>query len=114
MVINTHKGLFRYNRLPFGIASAPSIFQRVMESLVREIPGVVVYLDDIENDHLITLEQVLERLKDANLRLRRNKCFFMKELVTYLCYKIDSQGIHPIPDKIEAIKNAPSPRNVTQ
>ena len=64
VVINTHKGLFRYNRLPFGIVSAPGIFQRVMESLVRGIPGVVVYLDDIlitgptENDHLITLEQV--------------------------------------------------------
>ena len=38
----------------------------------------------------------------------------MKESVTYLGHKIDSQGIHPIPDKIEAIKNAPSPRNVTQ
>ena len=64
VVINTHKRLFRYNQLPFEIASAPGIFQRVMESLVRGITGVVVYLDDIlitgptENDHLITLEQV--------------------------------------------------------
>ena len=47
VVINTHRGLFRYNRLPFGVSSAPGIFQRVMESVFRGIPGVVVYLDDI-------------------------------------------------------------------
>ena len=47
VVINTHKGLFRYNRLPWGIASAPGIFQRVMEGLLSDIPGVLVYLDDI-------------------------------------------------------------------
>ena len=47
VVINTHKGLLQYNRLPFGVSSAPGIFQRVMESLLGNIPGVVVYIDDI-------------------------------------------------------------------
>ena len=46
-VINTHRGLFWYNRLPFGVSSAPGIFQRAMESLLRDIPYVTVYLDDI-------------------------------------------------------------------
>ena len=45
--INRHKGLFKYTRLPFGIASAPSVFQRIMENLLQGIPRVCVYLDDI-------------------------------------------------------------------
>ena len=45
--ISTQKGLYRYNRLPFGVASAPAIFQRTMEGLLGDIPNVHVYLDDI-------------------------------------------------------------------
>jgi len=68
VVINTHKGLFRYTRLPYGISSAPGIFQKAMEGLLQGIPHVTVYLDDIlitgetEAEHLKSLEQVLERL----------------------------------------------------
>lgn len=63
--INTHRGLFRYNRLLFRISSAPGIFQRILEGLLQGIPKVVVYLDDIlvtgvsEEDHLLTLQKVL-------------------------------------------------------
>ena len=70
-VINTHKGLFQYNRLPFGISSAPAIFQRVMERLLQGIAGVVVYLDDVlvtgrtNEEHLESLELVLKRLEEA-------------------------------------------------
>ena len=65
VIINTQRGLYRYNRLPFGVLSAPGIFQRVMESLLGCISGVVVYLDHIlitgpsEQEHLDTLEAVL-------------------------------------------------------
>ena len=47
VVINTHKGLYRYNRLPFGISSATAIFQRMMEGILQGIPQVTVYIDDI-------------------------------------------------------------------
>ena len=53
-------------------------------------------------------------LKSAGLRLKKEKCSFMTDSVTFLGHKIDAQGLHPIPDKIEGIKEAPSPKNVTQ
>ena len=49
--INTHRGLFQYNRLPFGISSAPSIFQRTLESLLAGLAKVSIYLDDIPSSH---------------------------------------------------------------
>ncbi len=79
VVINTHKGLFKYNRLPFDISSAPGIFQRTMESLLQDIPAVVIYMDDIlvmgrtDAEHVETLDKVLARLEEAGLRLKRDK-----------------------------------------
>ena len=75
VTINTHKGLFCYQRLPFGVSSAPGIFQRTMESLLQGIPRVLVYLDDIlitgtsQEEHRANLKEVLSRLKEAGLRL---------------------------------------------
>ena len=69
ITINTHKGLFRYNRLPFGVSSAPAIFQRAIETLLKDIPGTVVYIDDIlvtgkdDEDHLKKLDAVGWRLR---------------------------------------------------
>ena len=111
VVINTSKGLFRYTRLPFGISSAPGIFQRVIESVLRGNPGVAVYLDDI----LITgnlLETVFARLDKAGLRIKRSKCEFMKTSVTYLGHKIDEKRLHPLTEKVEAVTMAPKPTSV--
>lgn len=85
VTINTHKGLFQVNRLPFRVSFSPAIFQRLMESLVAGIPNVAVYLDNIlltgrdNREHLAMLNQVLARLQDAGLRLKRNKCAFMEQ-----------------------------------
>ena len=120
VVINTHKGHFRYNRLPFSISSAPGIFQQVMENLLRGIPRVIVYLDDIlitgdnEEEHLSTLNAVLTRLQESGLRLKRGKCTFLAPSVEYLGYCIDKQGLHPTNEKVKAIKEAPAPKNITQ
>ena len=65
--INSHKGLYSYNRLPFGVASVPSIFQRTMENILQGLPHVCVYIDDIlvtgatDEEHLRNLEEVLAR-----------------------------------------------------
>ena len=120
VVINTHKGLFRYTRLPYGITSAPGIFQRVMENLLRKILGVVVYIDNVlitgsdEKSYLAALEEVLKRIEEEGLRLNVNKCLFMASQVTFLGYKIDAKGLHPLPDKVRAVENAPSPKNTTE
>ena len=119
-MINTHRGLFRYTRLPFGISSAPGIFQRVIESILQGIDGVVVYLDDIlitgasKEAHLKTLDEVLSRLDRAGLRVKKSKCEFMKSSVTYLGHRIDANGLHPLPDRVRAVKEAPTPTSVSK
>ena len=77
VTVNTHKGLFQYNHLPFGVASAPAIFQRQMETLLQGVDGVSVYIDDIiiSEEHLSRLAEVLSRLENAGLRLNREKCY---------------------------------------
>ena len=117
VVINMHCGLFRYTHLPFGIASAPGIFQRVMEGVLQGIQGVVVYLGDIlvtgssKEEHLKTLDKVLSRLEKAGLQTKQTKCEFMRESVTYLGHRIDSQDLHPLPHKVTAV---PTPKSVSQ
>ena len=119
-VINTHKGLFQYNRLPFGVSAAPSIFQRAMEGILQGIPHVAVYIDDIlitgvsKEEHLATLDQVLTRLETAGLRLKLPKCAFLRPSVEYLGFRISADGIGPTQEKVCAIAEAPTPRNVPQ
>ena len=120
LTINTHRGLYRYTRLPFGVASAPSVFQKAMDQILQGLDGVLCYLDDIlvsgktEGEHLENLEKVLQRLQEHGLRVKRAKCSFMKTSVRYLGHCIDADGIHATDEKIEAIVNAPTPRNVTE
>ena len=119
-IINTHKGLFRYNRLPFGIASAPSIFQRVMDTLLQGIPGVCVYIDDIlvagstEEEHLARLSEVLKRLAESGMRLKQEKCSFLLSSVEYLGHTISKEGLKTSDSKVKAISNAQAPSNVSE
>ena len=118
--VNTHLGLFQYQRLPFGIASAPAIFQSQMEKILQGIPKAVCYLDDVlitgkdDSEYLATLEKVFDRLYQWGLCLKKAKCKFMQQSVQYLGYTVDAQGLHTSPDKIQAIKEAPQPKNQQQ
>ena len=111
VVVNTDRDLLRYNKMPFSVSCVPGIFQCIIENLLKDIQGVVVYLDDIESEHLATLDEVLQRLPGAGLHFKREKCTFLVSSVTYLGYRIDSQGLHPVPEKVHAIQNAPEPHN---
>ena len=62
--ISTHKGLYQYKRLPYGISSAPALFQRTMESILQGIPRVIVYIDDV----MITGETEEQHLKSLGLQ----------------------------------------------
>jgi hypothetical protein len=83
LVINTHQGLYMYNRLPFGVASAPAIFQKTMDSVLQGIQGVLCYIDDIlisskdEESHLNTLAQIFTQLEKHGFRLKMEKCEFL-------------------------------------
>ncbi len=119
LTINTHKGLFNFTRLPIGVASAPSIFQRITEGILKDIPRVSVYIDDIfvkgkdTVEHLKNLE-VVTRLEQAIFRLKKRKCFFMLPSVEYLGHKISAEGFHPTTEKVKAVQEAPTPQDVTQ
>ena len=120
VTINTHRGLYRYTRLPFGVASAPAIFQKLMDSVLQGIPNVICYLDDIlvtgvnDDVHHRNLASVFERLQQHGFRLKQEKCAFMQESVEYLGHRIDAEGLHALPSKVDAIVNAPEPRNVQE
>ncbi|XP_063835986.1 uncharacterized protein K02A2.6-like [Ostrinia nubilalis] len=117
-VINTHRGLFRYNRLVYGLASSVGIFQRIMTNLLCDIPNVQVFLDDIivggrsRAAHLRALESIFQRLKSYGLKLKKSKCVFFAKEVTYLGYVVSKEGTRPDASKIEAIVKMEQPQNV--
>ena len=120
VTINTHKGLYRPTRLPFGVSSASAIFQSKIEQVLQAIPMVVCRVDDIlisgknDQEHISNLNEVLTRLKNAGLRLKLSKCQFMQPSVEYLGYRVDASGLHAIEKKVQAIRDAPAPENQQQ
>ena len=91
-----------------------------MDSMLREVPGVCVYLDDIlisganDKEHLERLNSVLEVLSSRGLRLSKEKCSFSQTSVQYLGHVVDKNGLHPLAAKIKAISAAPPLKNVTE
>lgn len=118
--ISTHQGLFVYNRLAFGISSAPSKFQKVMEAVLMGLDGTVNYLDDIvvtgstRAEHIKNLIAVLDRLEKNGFTLRKEKCELFKESISYLGYIIDKKGLRGDPEKLKAILDAPRPTDVSK
>uniref|UniRef100_A0A914X065 RNA-directed DNA polymerase n=1 Tax=Plectus sambesii TaxID=2011161 RepID=A0A914X065_9BILA len=102
-VINTHKGLFQYLRLPFGISSALAIFQQIMEKMLVGILGVGINLDDMI---------VLSRIAEYGFRVRKEKCIWSGSSVEYLGFIIDAKGRHTLPMKTRAVINMPPPTNL--
>ncbi|XP_031339506.1 uncharacterized protein K02A2.6-like [Photinus pyralis] len=116
----THKGLFKVNRLPYGITPASSIFQKVLEQLLQGIKNTANFLDDIivtgatRKEHVENLKAVLKKLNDAGFKLNKTKCAFFQEEVSYLGFTISKYGIKKNLEKQRAIIEAPRPSTITQ
>ena len=116
----THKGLFRYKRLMFGVNAAPEIYQHIIGQLIADIPGAVNFIDDLivfgkdENEHDARLEKLLNRLKEKGLTLNPEKCEFGVPRIQVLGYDVGPNGISVTSEKIKAISEARRPENVSE
>lgn len=111
-------GLFEFNRMSFGLKTAPATFQRMMDLVLSGLQGVemFVYMDDIVvyaktiEEHNQKLTKLLGRLKTAGLVLQPDKCRFLCKEIGYLGHVISKEGVKPDPKKVEAVDNFPRPK----
>ena len=114
-------GLYRFLTMPFGLCNAPATFQRLMERVLRGLQWevAVLYIDDIiafadsVESHLKRLGAVLDRLRQAGLKLKPEKCELLREKVAFLGH-IVSAGRRGRPGKDHQDPNWPVPRNLTE
>ena len=91
-----------------------------MENLFQGIPRVSVYLDNIlvtgatEQEHLANLTQVLQHLQSAGMRLKSSKCAFLLSSLSYLGHVISAEGLRTAESKVQAVVDAPNPKNPSE
>ncbi|EYC44211.1 hypothetical protein Y032_0468g2007 [Ancylostoma ceylanicum] len=118
----TPEGLFQFTVTPFGLSTSPPVFQRMMDMVLYDLTGseVFCYIDDIiicthtRERHLELLREICQRMRDAGLKLKAQKCVLLQTQVSFLGHLIDANGLHMDPRKVEVIKNYPTPTNIKQ
>lgn len=114
----TPMGQYEYNFMPFGLKNAPSVFQRIIMSILKpliEAKKIVVFVDDINiatatfEEHIAILSELLSLLTEAGLHLNMDKCKFAYFQLNYLGYCVSENGISPNEDHLKAIKEFPVP-----
>ena len=112
---NSPFGRYSFTRLPFGIKSAPEVFQKRMSDVFGNIPGIFIVFDDIitaacdDSEHDTILRQLFERARLNNVRFNRNKLQLKVPQVRYLGHLLTSEGVEPDPDKLSAIADMSPP-----
>lgn len=116
-----HKGLFQFNRMPFGLSNAPAVFQELMNIVLQGKEDFsIAYLDDIlifsetAEKHLEHIQEVFDRLRKHGLKLKLKKCSFFQEQTEYLGFIINEKGVKPDPKKVAAIRQLPAPTSVRE
>ncbi|CAH8624674.1 unnamed protein product [Dicrocoelium dendriticum] len=115
LTINTHRGLYQYNRLPFGVKTAPAIFQQLMDTMLAGVSGAAAYLDDIilmgrtAEELFQRLAEVLVRIQSYGFRIREDKCTFFTPTIKFLGFIFSKDGRRPDPENIRAIQKMPPP-----
>jgi cleavage and polyadenylation specificity factor subunit 1 len=113
--VTTPFGLWEFLRMPFGLRNAGQSFQRLMDSVLRGLEGVYVYMDDVlvgsanMEQHLVQLRAVFQRLLDSGLLLRPDKCEFAKSSLDFLGHRVDATGLQPRPTTVRAVQDFPLP-----
>ena len=108
-------GRYRWLKLPFGIKSAPEVYQRAMDEMPQGIDHAYAIMDDILvagrdiSHHDSVLEKVLYRAKSYNLKLNFDKVRVRKQQVPYVGHIISAEGLKPDPEKVRAMKEMPPP-----
>ncbi|XP_055388934.1 uncharacterized protein LOC129618032, partial [Condylostylus longicornis] len=117
---STMNGKYEFLRLPFGLRNAPSIFQRMIDDVLKDQIGksCYVYIDDViiygktEEEHLRNIETIFSILEKANLKVNLEKTKFFNTETEFLGYIVTSEGIKPDPRKVAAIQNIMPPTNL--
>ena len=109
-------GKYEFLMVPFGLVQTSAYFQLLMNQVLKGLSFAMTYLDDIiifsnsEEEHLLHLEEVFRWLRKAGLKMKQSKCNFFKSQIHYLGHLISENGISPLPDKLDSIKNMPVPK----
>ena len=111
-------GKYEMQCLPMGLCNGPDVFQEKMSTLFADLEYVRTYIDDLLvitkgdlNDHLEKLDIVLNKLKQAGLKINANKSFFCQHELEYLGYWLTCDSIKPLPNKVRAIEAISTPTN---
>ena len=116
-----HKGLYEFIALPFGLASAPGIFQKAMNEVLSDLIGTccMIYIDDIVvygrsiQEHHVNLTRVLARLRQHGLQLKPTKCDMAKDSIELLGFQVSAEGLRPLPSRVADLLKLTPPTDKT-